>query len=180
MSYLHSSKTEVHGRLKSTNCVVDNRMVVKITDFGCNSILPPKKGVQWVKFLVFQLKRNLSQAHIRHSGNSDIDQNINTWSHKRLLQLAHSPALPLIRFQWVLLSWRNLLYRFPVSICLLISVRNHEELISLWKQKIGVVRGLRNHLVSPSFSLRGRLEVQRGGKICLRRKSTRQRPISKF
>ncbi|KAJ6656364.1 hypothetical protein lerEdw1_003867 [Lerista edwardsae] len=45
MSYLHSSKTEVHGRLKSTNCVVDNRMVVKITDFGCNSILPRKKDL---------------------------------------------------------------------------------------------------------------------------------------
>lgn len=45
MSYLHSSKTEVHGRLKSTNCVVDNRMVVKITDFGCNSILPPRKDL---------------------------------------------------------------------------------------------------------------------------------------
>ncbi|XP_004592636.2 guanylyl cyclase C [Ochotona princeps] len=45
MSYLHSSKTEVHGRLKSTNCVVDSRMVVKITDFGCNSILPPKKDL---------------------------------------------------------------------------------------------------------------------------------------
>ncbi|ERE66606.1 heat-stable enterotoxin receptor-like protein, partial [Cricetulus griseus] len=44
MSYLHSSKIEVHGRLKSTNCVVDSRMVVKITDFGCNSILPPKKA----------------------------------------------------------------------------------------------------------------------------------------
>ncbi|KAF7478784.1 Hypothetical predicted protein [Marmota monax] len=43
MSYLHSSKIEVHGRLKSTNCVVDSRMVVKITDFGCNSILLPKK-----------------------------------------------------------------------------------------------------------------------------------------
>ncbi|XP_074050638.1 guanylyl cyclase C [Macrotis lagotis] len=45
MSYLHSSKTEVHGRLKSTNCVVDSRMVVKITDFGCNSILPVKKDL---------------------------------------------------------------------------------------------------------------------------------------
>uniref|UniRef100_F7B751 Guanylyl cyclase C n=1 Tax=Monodelphis domestica TaxID=13616 RepID=F7B751_MONDO len=45
MSYLHSSKTEVHGRLKSTNCVVDSRMVVKITDFGCNSILPTKKDL---------------------------------------------------------------------------------------------------------------------------------------
>ncbi|NP_001166430.1 guanylyl cyclase C precursor [Cavia porcellus] len=45
MSYLHSSKIEVHGRLKSTNCVVDSRMVVKITDFGYNSILPPKKDL---------------------------------------------------------------------------------------------------------------------------------------
>ncbi|XP_040922655.1 heat-stable enterotoxin receptor [Toxotes jaculatrix] len=41
MSYLHASDIQVHGRLKSTNCVVDNRMVVKITDFGCNSFLSP-------------------------------------------------------------------------------------------------------------------------------------------
>uniref|UniRef100_A0A8C2KK32 Guanylate cyclase n=1 Tax=Cyprinus carpio TaxID=7962 RepID=A0A8C2KK32_CYPCA len=34
MSYLHASNIAVHGRLKSTNCVVDNRMVVKIADFG--------------------------------------------------------------------------------------------------------------------------------------------------
>uniref|UniRef100_A0A8C6Z5J9 Guanylate cyclase n=1 Tax=Nothoprocta perdicaria TaxID=30464 RepID=A0A8C6Z5J9_NOTPE len=55
MSYLHSSKTEVHGRLKSTNCVVDNRMVVKITDFGCHSILPPKKDL-WT-----------APEHLRHA-----------------------------------------------------------------------------------------------------------------
>ncbi|XP_062846944.1 guanylyl cyclase C [Trichomycterus rosablanca] len=45
MSYLHSSNIETHGRLKSTNCVVDNRMVVKITDFGCNTILTPSKDL---------------------------------------------------------------------------------------------------------------------------------------
>lgn len=44
MSYLHSSNIEVHGRLKSTNCVVDNRMVVKITDFGCHTILSPGRS----------------------------------------------------------------------------------------------------------------------------------------
>uniref|UniRef100_A0A3Q2XT06 Guanylate cyclase n=1 Tax=Hippocampus comes TaxID=109280 RepID=A0A3Q2XT06_HIPCM len=44
MSYLHASAIQVHGRLKSTNCVVDNRMVVKITDFGCNSFLNPGRG----------------------------------------------------------------------------------------------------------------------------------------
>lgn len=44
MSYLHSSNIAVHGRLKSTNCVVDNRMVVKITDFGWHTILKPGRG----------------------------------------------------------------------------------------------------------------------------------------
>ncbi|XP_078019732.1 guanylyl cyclase C isoform X2 [Epinephelus lanceolatus] len=45
MSYLHSSQIQVHGRLKSTNCVMDNRMVVKITDFGCNSFLSPGRDL---------------------------------------------------------------------------------------------------------------------------------------
>ncbi|RVE69219.1 hypothetical protein OJAV_G00075340 [Oryzias javanicus] len=45
MSYLHTSNIPVHGRLKSTNCVVDNRMVVKITDFGCHTILKPAKDL---------------------------------------------------------------------------------------------------------------------------------------
>nr|XP_057918635.1 guanylyl cyclase C [Doryrhamphus excisus] len=45
MSYLHASDIQVHGRLKSTNCVVDNRMVVKITDFGCNSFLKPGRDL---------------------------------------------------------------------------------------------------------------------------------------
>ncbi|XP_012862953.1 heat-stable enterotoxin receptor [Echinops telfairi] len=61
MSYLHSSKTEVHGRLKSTNCVVDSRMVVKITDFGCNSILPPTKDL-WTA------PEQLRQANVSQKG----------------------------------------------------------------------------------------------------------------
>ncbi|XP_045366221.1 guanylyl cyclase C isoform X1 [Camelus bactrianus] len=61
MSYLHSSKIEVHGRLKSTNCVVDSRMVVKITDFGCNSILPPRKDL-WTA------PEHLRQASVSQKG----------------------------------------------------------------------------------------------------------------
>ncbi|KAM9837381.1 guanylyl cyclase C [Aulostomus maculatus] len=45
MSYLHASDIQVHGRLKSTNCVVDNRMVVKLTDFGCNTFLSPGRDL---------------------------------------------------------------------------------------------------------------------------------------
>lgn len=34
MSYLHNSVIKSHGALKSTNCLVDSRFVLKITDFG--------------------------------------------------------------------------------------------------------------------------------------------------
>ncbi|KGL83192.1 Heat-stable enterotoxin receptor [Tinamus guttatus] len=71
MSYLHSSKTEVHGRLKSTNCVVDNRMVVKITDFGCHSILPPKKDL-WT-----------APEHLRHA---DVSQKGDVYSYGIIAQ----------------------------------------------------------------------------------------------
>ncbi|KAJ7397244.1 hypothetical protein BTVI_137549 [Pitangus sulphuratus] len=71
MSYLHSSKTEVHGRLKSTNCVVDNRMVVKITDFGCNSILPPRRDL-WT-----------APEHLRHA---DISQKGDVYSYGIIAQ----------------------------------------------------------------------------------------------
>ena len=29
----------VHGNLKSPNCLVDSRWVVKVSDFGCQSLL---------------------------------------------------------------------------------------------------------------------------------------------
>lgn len=41
MTYLHSSVMHVHGNLKSSNCVVDSRFVLKITDFGLHSLRQP-------------------------------------------------------------------------------------------------------------------------------------------
>ncbi|XP_077865379.1 atrial natriuretic peptide receptor 1-like [Saccoglossus kowalevskii] len=41
MHYIHSSVINSHGNLKSTNCVVDSRFVLKVTDFGLNQF---KKG----------------------------------------------------------------------------------------------------------------------------------------
>ncbi|GAU91487.1 hypothetical protein RvY_03727 [Ramazzottius varieornatus] len=34
MAYIHSSELKTHGNLKSTNCVVDSRFVLKVTDYG--------------------------------------------------------------------------------------------------------------------------------------------------
>jgi len=34
MEYIHKSQLKFHGRLKSTNCLLDSRWVIKITDFG--------------------------------------------------------------------------------------------------------------------------------------------------
>ena len=39
MYYLHSSGLGSHGRLKSTNCLVDSRWVLKITDYGLNPFI---------------------------------------------------------------------------------------------------------------------------------------------
>lgn len=37
MLFLHNSVIFSHGKLKSSNCVVDNRFVLKITDYGLSS-----------------------------------------------------------------------------------------------------------------------------------------------
>ena len=37
MAFLHNSVIISHGNLKSSNCVVDNRFVLKITDYGLSS-----------------------------------------------------------------------------------------------------------------------------------------------
>ena len=38
MQYIHNSPIQAHGRLKSSNCIIDSRFVLKITDFGIPSI----------------------------------------------------------------------------------------------------------------------------------------------
>jgi len=39
MLYIHHSKLGFHGRLKSSNCVVDNRWMLKVTDYGLTRFL---------------------------------------------------------------------------------------------------------------------------------------------
>ncbi|CAG7700229.1 unnamed protein product [Allacma fusca] len=46
MNYLHSSEIRSHGSLKSSNCVVDSRFVLKVTDFGLHSLRGPDPNVE--------------------------------------------------------------------------------------------------------------------------------------
>ncbi len=39
MDFIHgNAELKYHGKLKSTNCVVDSRFVLKLTDFGFNNL----------------------------------------------------------------------------------------------------------------------------------------------
>lgn len=38
MHYLHTTPIHSHGQLKSSNCVVDSRFVLKITDYGLHEL----------------------------------------------------------------------------------------------------------------------------------------------
>jgi len=38
MIFLHNSDIQYHGHLKSTNCVIDGRFMVKIADYGLRSL----------------------------------------------------------------------------------------------------------------------------------------------
>ncbi|TSL28199.1 Atrial natriuretic peptide receptor 2 [Bagarius yarrelli] len=44
MNYLHNSYIGSHGNLKSSNCVVDSRFVLKITDYGLASFRSPNEN----------------------------------------------------------------------------------------------------------------------------------------
>lgn len=46
MRYLHHSPVKFHGNLKSRNCVVDSRWVLKLTDFGLPHILVNQKATR--------------------------------------------------------------------------------------------------------------------------------------
>ena len=47
--YLHNSPIKSHGQLKSTNCLIDGRLVLKITDYGLPTLRGPVKAIQYVE-----------------------------------------------------------------------------------------------------------------------------------
>lgn len=64
MLFLHQSELKSHGSLKSSNCVVDSRFVLKIADFGLRSLRDSSGSVDdcesyayWKSKLIWDLSR---------------------------------------------------------------------------------------------------------------------------
>ncbi|VEN53485.1 unnamed protein product [Callosobruchus maculatus] len=71
MLYLHRSPIKFHGALKSTNCLVDNRFVLKIADFGLHFL------------------RVFSQKDIEENWHAFWERKL--WTAPELLRLDHMP-----------------------------------------------------------------------------------------
>lgn len=46
MAYLHNSDVGVHGKLRSCNCLIDGRFVLKISDFGLRTLSTPSEFIR--------------------------------------------------------------------------------------------------------------------------------------
>ncbi|RWS01056.1 atrial natriuretic peptide receptor 1-like protein, partial [Dinothrombium tinctorium] len=75
MTFLHSSIIEYHGRLKSYNCVIDGRFVVKITDYGLRSIHAMKIEEEEInpRYLFWTAPEHLREKDPLHSGSKQGD-----------------------------------------------------------------------------------------------------------
>ncbi|XP_055925455.1 atrial natriuretic peptide receptor 1-like isoform X2 [Argiope bruennichi] len=56
MAYLHSTDIRSHGNLKSSNCLVDSRFALKITDFGLHSLRCGDEDEQMDSYVFWKLK----------------------------------------------------------------------------------------------------------------------------
>lgn len=70
MAYLHNSDVSVHGKLRSCNCLIDGRFVLKISDFGIQTLTTPADNVKDHHFYNSKLKQTfvivIVNKHLQH------------------------------------------------------------------------------------------------------------------
>lgn len=63
MAYLHnSSDVSVHGKLRSCNCLIDGRFVLKISDFGLRTLTTPSEFIKDQNFFNSKCAQRFSIA----------------------------------------------------------------------------------------------------------------------
>ena len=76
MKYIHTSLLRYHGNLKSGNCVIDSRWVLKITDYGvsdmyqkCRAKRVLDESGSYARDTMFGGDTGVIGGHRGHSGN---------------------------------------------------------------------------------------------------------------
>ncbi|GBM47917.1 Atrial natriuretic peptide receptor 2 [Araneus ventricosus] len=64
MAYLHSTDIRSHGNLKSSNCLVDSRFALKITDFGLHSLRSTDEDEQMDNYVFWKREYKYSQMGV--------------------------------------------------------------------------------------------------------------------
>jgi len=66
MEYIHKSQLKFHGRLKSPNCVLDSRWVVKITDYGLTHLRHVTYDTEHDKYSGLHIIPLVKLANLQH------------------------------------------------------------------------------------------------------------------